>query len=194
MEKEMIEKAVAGQREYFRTGATLAPAVRKALLKKLYDTIRLHEDEIMAALKADLGKDPFEAYATEVSMVLHELKSLARMVRKWTRPKRVGMPLAHFHSTSWICNEPYGVVLIMSPWNYPFQLTMMPLAGAIACGNCCVVKPSEYSYHTSEFIEKILNEVFPENHVCTVRGGREPNKSEMKEMMLQQTPQKYKVS
>ena len=177
MEKMMIEKAVAGQREYFRTGATLPAAFRKAMLKRLYDTIKLHEDEIMAALKADLGKDPFEAYATEVSMVLHELKSLSRMVGKWTRPERVSMPLAHFHSKSWICNEPYGVVLVMSPWNYPFQLTMMPLAGAIACGNCCVVKPSEYSFHTSEIIEKILKEVFPEDHVCTVRGGREENQS-----------------
>ncbi len=177
MEKEKIEKVVAGQREYFRTGATLAPAVRKSLLKKLHDNICSHENEIMDALKADLGKAPFEAYATEISMVLHELKSLAKMSGQWVRPSRVRMPLVHFHSTSRIYHEPYGVVLVMSPWNYPFQLTMMPLAGAIACGNCCVVKPSEYSHHTSDIIERILKETFPEEIVCTVRGGRAENQA-----------------
>lgn len=177
MEKDIIEKVVERLHTCYKSGVTLEANFRKSMLKKLYNNIKLHEREIMAALKADLGKSSFESYATEVSMVLHELKSLSRMVDRWVLPQKVRMPLVHFHSTGFIYNEPYGVVLIMSPWNYPFQLSMMPLVGAIAAGNCCVVKPSEYSCHTSDIIEKILTETFPEEYVCTIKGGRQESLS-----------------
>ncbi len=141
------------------------------------DAIKKHENEIMSALKLDLNKSEFEAYETEIGIVLEEIKYVIKHLSNWTRPKRVKTPLMHFPSSSVLYTEPYGVVLIMSPWNYPFQLAMVPLVGALAAGNTCVLKPSEYSFHTSEMIEKIMKEVFREEYVAVVRGGREANKS-----------------
>lgn len=168
-------KLVVAHEAFLRSGATLDIAFRRNALKKLLASIKAHEHDIAEALNKDLSKSEFEAYATETSIVYDELHTAIRRIAKWSRPRRVKTPLLHFRSKSHIYPEPYGTVLVMSPWNYPFQLCMVPLIGAIAAGNCVVVKPSEYSFHTSEIIEKIIRECFDESYVSVVRGGREAN-------------------
>nr|WP_312577738.1 aldehyde dehydrogenase [Sedimentibacter sp.] len=172
-----VKKTIEMQRAFFDTGKTKDICFRIAKLKLLRQTIRKYESEIMYALKLDLNKAPFEAYETEIGIVLEEIRHTIKNVSDWDKPKRVKTPIMHFPSSSYIYTEPYGSVLIMSPWNYPFQLAMVPLVGTIAAGNCSIVKPSEYSTHTSEIIEKIIKEIFDESLVAVVRGGREANKS-----------------
>lgn len=139
--------------------------------------IRSHEGEIYEALRADLNKSETEAYMCEIGMTLAELSYMLKHMDGWARKKYVPSPLAQFSSESFTIKEPYGVVLIMSPWNYPFMLTMEPLIGAIAAGNCCVVKPSAYAPTTSAVIRKILRECFPEEYVLVVEGGRAENQA-----------------
>lgn len=171
-----VKEVLKVQKKFYHSGKTRPVKCRIEKLKELREAIMRHEPEIMEALKKDLHKAPFEAYETEIGIVLEEISYTIRHLAGWAKPKRVRTPIVHFISSSYLYTEPYGSVLIMSPWNYPFQLTMAPLAGAIAAGNCCVVKPSEYSFHTSEIMEKIINEVFDREYVAVVRGGREANK------------------
>lgn len=170
---EIIEK----QREYFASGKTLSAAARVAALKALQAAIRNNEQGVLDAVKSDLNKTPFEAYATELGMVMAEISHAINHVREWMRPKGVPTPMMHFSSSSHIVKEPYGVVLIMSPWNYPFQLTLAPLIGSIAAGNCTVIKPSAYSPATSAIIAKIAAEAFESGFISVVQGGREANKT-----------------
>ena len=172
-----IEALVAGQRDYFRTGATLPVAARRAALRKLRQAILAHEGDIHAALKADLNKSPTESYMCEVGMTLSELGYVERHLARWAGEKRRLTPMSQFPARSFTVAEPYGVVLVMSPWNYPFMLTMDPLIGAIAAGNCCVVKPSAYSPATSAVIRTILAECFPAGYVAAVEGGRAENQA-----------------
>lgn len=151
------------------------------MLKTLQKSIIAHESEIFDALKKDLNKSPFEAYETEVGITLQELQYVIKHVRSWAKPERVKTPLLHFKSTSFILSEPYGVVLIMSPWNYPLQLSIAPLIGSIAAGNCTLIKPSAYSPATSAVIAKIVRECFDEGFVAVVEGGREANQALLKE-------------
>lgn len=176
------EKLVALQRSFFKSGKTLPIQWRKRALKALKNSILEHEDEINAALMADLGKCPTETYMCETGMTLAELNFMLGHMSQWLMPHPVLSPLAQFHANSYTVRDPYGVVLIMSPWNYPFMLTMEPLIGAIACGNCCVVKPSAYSPATSAIIQKIIKECFPEEYVAVITGGRAENQS-----LLEQT-------
>ncbi len=164
-------------RRYFASGKTKSISHRLEYLKRLEHGIQMHEKEIMEALKKDLNKAPFETYATEIGIVLEEIRFLSKHLRGWARPRQVRTPITNFPAVSRIYSEPYGVVLIMSPWNYPFQLAIAPLAGAIAAGNCAVVKPSNYSPNTSAVIELILSEVFPKKYVSVIQGGREANQS-----------------
>ncbi|NLO63305.1 MAG: aldehyde dehydrogenase family protein, partial [Clostridiaceae bacterium] len=140
-----FERIVSTQREYFLTDATRDVAFRKAALRKLYDAIVQKEASIFEALKKDLNKCDFEAYMSEVGIVREECRHAIRHIGGWASRKRVSSPLSQFPCRSFILTEPYGVTLIMSPWNYPFQLTLCPLIGAIAAGNCAVIKPSAYS-------------------------------------------------
>ena len=133
------------QRAYFETGATLPAGMRIAALKKLKKVITAREKEICAALEADLGKSAFESYMCEVGMTLSELGYMIKRTRRWSRDTVVPTPLAQYPATSYVKKSPYGCVLVMSPWNYPFMLAMEPLANAVAAGNCVVVKPSAYS-------------------------------------------------
>ncbi|ACL20215.1 Aldehyde Dehydrogenase [Desulfitobacterium hafniense DCB-2] len=176
-----IKEILVKQKAFFQTGKTKELQFRVDMLNKLRSAIKIHEEEIMAALKADLNKAPFEAYATEVGMVLEELNYTLKHISSWVKPKRVRTPLVHFPSASYLYTEPYGSVLIMSPWNYPFQLALAPLVGAISAGNCAVLKPSEYSANTSAMIERIVKEIFDESFVAVVRGGREANKTLLNE-------------
>ena len=172
-----IKKTIEKQREFFDSGKTKNIYYRIIQLNSLYKAIKKYENEIMRSLKLDLNKAPFEAYETEIGIVLEEIKYAINNVSKWAKPKRVKTPIMHIPSASHIYTEPYGSVLIMSPWNYPFQLAMAPLVGSIAAGNCSIVKTSEYSIHTSEIIEKIINEVYDESYVAVMRGGIDFNRT-----------------
>ena len=172
-----IEEIVKKQRMYFAEGRTLAVGQRMEALKKLEQGILNCEQELYAALKKDLGKSRAESYMCEVGLTLSELRFVKKHVRKWNREKRVPTPLAQFHARSFTVQEPYGVVLVMSPWNYPVLLTLEPLIGALAAGNCCVLKPSAYSPATSAVMKKMIADVFPEEYVTVIEGGREENQN-----------------
>ena len=176
-----IKEIVKLQKDYYLSGKTLELTFRLNALKKLQAAIKEHENDVFEALKKDLNKAPFESYASEIGLVYTELKDAIHNLYRWNRKKRVRTPIVHFKSTSYIVSEPYGVALIMSPWNYPFQLTIAPLIGAIAGGNCNVIKPSAYSPATSAIIAKIIRESFPEKYIAVIEGGREANQELLKE-------------
>lgn len=170
-----IQETVERCRAYFSTGATIPVEARIEALRALERSIVAHEDDINAALYKDLGKSATESYMCEVGLTLAELRYQLRHVRRWARRHRKPTGLANFHATSFTVAEPYGVALIMSPWNYPFMLTMEPLAGAIAAGNTCVLKPSAYSPATSAVIRQVVAEALPAEYVAVVEGGRAEN-------------------
>ena len=172
-----VVKVLELQKHYFAEEKTRDINQRIDYLGKLERSIIKHENDIMGALKKDLNKAPFEAYATEIGMVLEEIRFVSKHLKGWARPKQVRTPITNFPAISRIFSEPYGIVLIMSPWNYPFQLAILPLVGAIAAGNCVIVKPSNYSPHTSSVIELILSEVFPKEYVSVIQGGRDANQA-----------------
>lgn len=162
-------------RAFFDAGSTLNIDQRIVWLRALQTGIQKHEQKILAALQQDLGKVPFEGYMTEIGMVLDELRFQIRHLKAWARPRRVRTPLAQFHARSYIHSEPYGLVLIMAPWNYPFQLSIEPLIGAIAAGNCVVLKPSNYAPHTAQAMQIMLEDCLPGNLVRVIQGGRAEN-------------------
>ena len=172
-----IQALVTAQRAYFKTGATLPLSARRGALQRLRAAMKAHETDITAALKADLNKSPAESYMCEVGLTLSELTFVERRLARWMRDRPHLTPLAQFPARSFTVSEPYGVVLIMSPWNYPFLLTMEPLIGAVAAGNCCVVKPSADSPAVSAVIRTILAECFPPELVAVVEGGRAENQA-----------------
>ena len=172
-----IESIIREQRTFFREGHTLDISFRIEQLGKLRKIIKKYEKELYLALKADLNKPEFEAYGTEIGLVLDEVKYIQSHVESWAKPKRVKTSLANFPSASRIYQEPYGVTLVMSPWNYPVLLSLDPLAGAIAAGNCVVLKPSNYSPEVSGLLKKMLGEIYPEKYVAVIEGGRAENQS-----------------
>lgn len=177
MESKSIQEIIMAQRAYFAKGHTLDVEFRKRQLIKLRQSVKKYEEEILEALKRDLNKPRFEAYGTEIGLVLDEAKFALRHLKSWAKPKRVPTSVINFPSISRIYPEPYGVTLIMSPWNYPVLLTLDPLVGAISAGNCAVVKPSNYSPHVSAVLKKMLGEIYCPEYVAVVEGGREENKS-----------------
>lgn len=176
-----IEAIVKKQRGYFKQGNTRDVDFRLKNLSILTDKIKKYEADIIEALKEDLNKSEFESYATEIGIILEEINIIQRGLKKWAKPKRVKTPIKHFLSHSYIYTEPYGVALIISPWNYPFQLAFAPLIGAIAAGNSVILKPSEYSSKTSEVISRIIGEAFDEEYICVVEGGREESSELLKQ-------------
>ena len=172
-----IQELTAAQRAFFRTGATLDLSFRKKALDKLEEAIRAREGELLSALRADLGKSDTEGYLCEVGLALSELSFMRRRLARWARDRRVSTPLALFPARSLTLREPYGVVLIMSPWNYPLLLTLDPLIGAIAAGNCCVVKPSAYAPAASAVLRDLIAACFPPEYVAVVEGRRAENQA-----------------
>ncbi len=168
---ENIQTLVQKQRDFFAKGESLSIAFRKEQLQKLYSAIKTYESELIQALKIDLNKSDFEAYITEIGLVYDEIKLMLKKIDKLTKPRRMKTPIMASPAKSYVYKEPYGCVLIMSPWNYPFQLTMMPLIGAITAGNCAVIKPATDSMATTEVITKILA-VFDEEYIAVVVGHR----------------------
>lgn len=175
--KQLIEK----QRHFFYSGATLPVNYRLDALRKLQKCILDHEPEINAALKSDLGKSPFESYMCETGLVLSELSYMLKHTPAFAKEKTVWTPLSQFHSRSYKQPSPHGVTLIMSPWNYPFMLTLEPLIDALAAGNTAVLKPSAYSPATSAILKQIIEECFPPEYVSVVLGGRAENTGLLKE-------------
>lgn len=175
MTEQEIKQIIDRQRAYFYTGATLDIDFRIHALKKLRACILHYETEINEAIQKDLGKSGFESYMCETGLVLSEITYMLKHIRSFAKEKTVLTPLAQFHSRSFKKPSPYGVVLIMSPWNYPFLLTLDPLVDAIAAGNTVVLKPSAYSPNTSEIIAKIASKCFDNNYVSVVTGGRAEN-------------------
>ena len=137
------------QKSYFKSRATYPLAFRKAQLRKLKHLILLNEQKVYAALKADFQKSEFEAFVTELGGVIKSIDLHLKKMKQWSKPQRVKSGLANFPSSSYIYREPYGVCLIITPWNYPFLLALEPLVAAIAAGNCAIIKPSELTSMSS---------------------------------------------
>lgn len=170
-----ITKAVDDLRAYWFTQATRPYEFRAKALEDLYDAIEKNEDAIFAAMKADLGKVAFESYASEVGLVLDQIKYIRAHLKEWMKPEHVHVGLAGQPGKGRILRQPYGVALIMAPWNYPFMLTMEPLVGAIAGGNTVLVQPSDYSPHTSQCIADIISQIYKPEYVNVVLGGHHEN-------------------
>lgn len=181
MTREEVAAVVDRQRRYFRSGATLSVEHRMEALKKLRRMLAEHEQELAQALEQDLGKRPEESYMCETGLAISEISYLLRHIRSFAREKRVKTPLAQFAARSYQKPSPYGVTLIMSPWNYPVLLTLEPLADALAAGNTAVLKPSAYSPATGALLEKLIGETVPAEYVAVVTGGREENASLLEE-------------
>ena len=181
MNQNDIHELVEKQRAYFYSNKTLNIDRRIHALMQLQTCILKYEKEIAKALEADLGKSSFESYMCETGLVLSEISYMLKHIRKFSREKRVHTPLAQFHSRSFTKPGPYGVVLIMSPWNYPFLLSLDPLIDAIAAGNTVILKPSAYSPHTSALIKKMIHECFEPEMITVVTGGRTENTSLLEE-------------
>ena len=175
MTNEQINGLLEKQRAFYKSGATIPVDFRIQQLKKLYATIKKYEDEVSDALMADLGKSNYEGFMCEVGLALSEISYMIRHIRKFAKRKTVHTPLAQFASYSFKQPVPYGNVLIMSPWNYPFLLAIDPLVDALAAGNTAIVKPSAYSPATSKVVEKIIAESFEPEYAAVVTGGRAEN-------------------
>lgn len=170
-----IHELVVLQRTSFRRNHPYSVDERIIALERLQEAIRRREGEIAHALQQDLGKGTAESYMTEIGMVLSELSHTIRHLNRWAAPKRVKTPLALFPAKSVVVREPYGVVLIMAPWNYPFLLAVSPFIGAIAAGNHALIKPSNYAPATSDIISRLIAECFPAEQAAVVLGGRQEN-------------------
>ena len=170
-----IKEILDCQKAYFKTGATRSIAARESALESLKNKIRSMEYEILEALKQDLGKSAPEGYMSEVGMVLEEISYMQKHLKGLAKEKRVKTPLVQFHSKSYVKPCPYGTVLIMSPWNYPFLLTMAPLVDALAAGNTAILKPGNASAHTSRIMARLVEKTFSPQLVTVVEGGREAN-------------------
>lgn len=172
---ERIASIVKAQKEYFRSGATLQVKFRKEMLNKLLKAINNWESKLADALWKDLHKSYEEAFLTEVSIVTGEIRTHIRNVSKWARKERRHTPIKLFPSRSHIVKEPLGNTLIVSPWNYPVQLLLNPLVGAISAGCTAVLKPSPYVPNVSKVIEDMIKSTFEEKYIAVVQGNREVN-------------------
>ena len=172
---EYIDDILQAQHAFFATGKTKNIKYRKLHLKKMYDEIKKHEKEISKALYSDLHKSEFESYITEIGLVKKEIKHQLCLMKQYSLPQRVAGSLFVFNAKSEIYYEPYGPTLIVSPWNYPFHLALMPLVGAIATGNCVVLKLSPDANATNMMIRKIIENVFNKEYVSVLEGHRDVN-------------------
>ena len=172
-----LQEIIEAQKYYFHSGRKLDVTARLSVLENLQNTIREREEAILEALREDLGKSRFEGYMSEVGMVLDELSYMRRNLRRLAHPRAVRTPLAQFSACSYQLPSPYGCALIISPWNFPFYLSITPMVDALAAGNTVVLKPSAYSPATSAIIEELVQECFPPEYVSVVTGGRDVNQS-----------------
>jgi aldehyde dehydrogenase (NAD+) len=169
------------QQSFFQTKKTREVSFRIEALQKLRKAIQTNEQLLMDALQADLNKSEFDAYTTEIGIVLEEISFTLKHITSWVKPKKEKTPASHLGSTSLIYSEPYGVALILAPWNYPFQLAVAPLIGAIAAGNCAIIKPSELTPRTSKIFGRMIIETFQEDYIAVVQGGIEASQALLSE-------------
>lgn len=167
-----IQDVIERQHQFYFSGKTRSYHFRMAALCRLEQAIKDYQKEIEQALKKDLHKSEFESYMTEIGMIFQEIHYLRKHLKQWMKPQYVPTPLAQFPARSFSTKEPYGVVLIMAPWNYPFLLSLQPLIGAIAAGNCCILKPSEYAPHAAKVLTKIIYQAFPMKYVTVFNGDK----------------------
>ncbi|MCX6880506.1 MAG: aldehyde dehydrogenase [Verrucomicrobia bacterium] len=172
---------IARQREFFHSGATRAADFRRVQLQKLAGLLETREAELLAALHADLRKSPHEAYVSEIGFVLGEIRHALRHLPSWMKPERRRSPVLAWPACSRIHPEPYGVALIIGPWNYPLQLLLSPLVGAIAAGNCAILKPSEFAPHTAAVLDEMIRPSFAEHYLTIIRGERETSEALLRE-------------
>lgn len=172
---EKIESLVAQQRTYFRSHQTLDIAFRLKMLRRLRDAIKMYEEELTEALRIDLNKSYEEAFMTEISIVLGEIDNFQKNLARWAAPSKKSTPLKLFPSRSEVITEPLGVALIIAPWNYPVQLMLNPLVGAIAAGCTAVLKPSPYTPNVAKALERVVKSAFDEEYVAVVQGDRTVN-------------------
>lgn len=172
---------IARQRAFFQSGATRSPEFRRAQLHKLADLLESHEEDLLAALHADLRKSPHDAYVSEIGFVGGEIRHALRHLSSWMKPERRRSPWLSWPARSHIHQEPYGVALIIGPWNYPVQLLLSPLVGAIAAGNCAILKPSEFAPHTAAVLDEMIRSTFPEDYLTLIRGERETSEALLRE-------------
>lgn len=170
-----IKTLVETQRKYFLTLETKNIQNRIKTIQAIKQWMIKHQDEIMEALKKDLNKHETESYMAEIGLVLSEMNYQLKHIKKWSKNKSVWTPLAQFYGDSYETYEPYGVTLVMSPWNYPFMLSIEPAIGAIAAGNTVIIKPSAYAPHVSSVIKKMIDESCDQKYVAVVEGGRTEN-------------------
>ncbi len=170
-----IQETVDEQKKFFSGGSTRCVEFRKEQLKRLYKAVSSHTDDIARALLKDLSRAEFETYATETGSILSEIRFMISHVSSWSKLRRVPSPLVHFPASSRVYADPYGTVLIMSPWNYPFMLSLEPLVDAIAAGNTAVLKPSSQAPASAELISRIISETFPPSYVTCILGDHETN-------------------
>ena len=175
MDSATLDAALAAQRGYFASGATLALEARRAALRRLYGELRRREGDVAAALRADLGKCPEEAYMCETGLLLGGIRYLERHLPALMRARRAPTPLTQFRARSFVSPSPLGAVLIISPWNYPFLLSLGPLAAAVAAGNTAVLKPASSAPASAALIAEIIADVFAPEQVLAAAGGREEN-------------------
>lgn len=173
MVKEEIQKILPDQKEFFSSGKTLEINFRLEALKKLKASVAASEMEILDALKADLKKPLLESYTSELGMIINEINFAIKNLKRWVKPVRTRSALMVFPARSYMMAEPFGVSLIISPWNYPFQLALSPLVGAIAAGNCCIIKPSEYSRASESIIKKLIGNTFDSSYIAVIDGDDE---------------------
>ncbi|NFE82442.1 aldehyde dehydrogenase [Clostridium sporogenes] len=178
---ESIRNILKKQKSFFEKGYTKDINFRIETLKKLKHNIKMNENNIFKALKIDLNKSEFETFITEIGIVYDEINGAIKNIKKWSKPKKVKTPITNFLASSYIYNEPYGVALIIAPWNYPFQLIMAPLVGAISAGNCVLLKPSELAVETEKIIVKIIKETFCDEYIEVVTGGVKESEALLKE-------------
>jgi acyl-CoA reductase-like NAD-dependent aldehyde dehydrogenase len=172
---------IARQRAFFQSGATRSTDFRLAQLRNLQSMLESHETELLAALHADLGKSAHEAYTSEIAFLLGEIRHAIRHLPAWVKPARRKSPMMAWPANSSVRREPFGVALIIGPWNYPLQLLLSPLVGAIAAGNCAILKPSEIAPHTAGLVDRLIRSTFPEEFIISIQGGRETAEALLRE-------------
>lgn len=179
--KNRILSLLEKQRAFFDTDTTKNVAFRKENLTKLKSAVKRYEQQLLDALQTDLHKSETEAYMTEIAFIYEEIRFVLKNLDSWTKPQKVKTPVSHLGSKSYLYREPYGVTLIIAPWNYPVQLQFSPLIGAIAGGNTALLKPSEYTPTVSRWISELIQETFPAEYIAVVEGGVEESQALLNE-------------
>ncbi|MGK7884797.1 MAG: aldehyde dehydrogenase [Crocosphaera sp.] len=181
LQLDSLEIVIKQQNNFFLLGETQSIEFRKQQLRQLKQLIINNESQISEALYQDLGKCNFESYLSEISLIKKEINNTINNLKKWSKPRYVSTAIEQFPGRAFIQSQPKGVVLIISPWNYPISLAIMPLIGAISAGNCAIIKPSELSPNTSNILEKIINNNFDNRYLKVIQGGKETSEKLLKE-------------